>query len=101
MALRSALFFGENMEPAKVAVRCWSHARALMQRLEDKVEARDITERFEGKQASNVAGFAIARVHRSRTLSQSYGLSGMDLVHLPQEAGGVHPMSASTNIFQV
>ena len=89
------------MKPAKVAVRCWSHAGALMQRLEDKVEARGITQRFEVAQASNISGFAIARGYSALgALSESYG-GGMDLIHLPQEAGNVHSMSASTSIFPV
>ena len=70
-----------------------------MQRLEDKVEARDITQRFEVVQASNISGFAIARgCSALDDLSESYG-GGMDLIHLPQEAGDA--MSASTSIFQV
>ena len=72
-----------------------------MQCLENKVEARGITQRFEVAQASNISGFAITRGYSALdTLSKSYG-GGMDLIHLPQEAGDVHPMSASTSIFQV
>ena len=65
-----------------------------MQRLEDKVEARDIAQRLEVAQTSHISGFAIG------ALSESYG-GGMDLIHLPQEAGNVHSMSASTSIFPV
>ena len=50
-------------------------------------------------QASNISGFAIARECSALdALSESYG-SGVDLIHLPQEAGDA--MSASTSIVQV
>ena len=69
------MFCGENMKPAKVAVRCWSHAGALMQCLEDKVEARDIAQRFEVTQAPNISGFAITMGYSALdAVSESYGL---------------------------
>ena len=52
--LRSSLFFGENVLPAKVVVRCWIHAS--VQRAMSK---REISQGFELTQASNISGFTL------------------------------------------
>ena len=45
------MFFGENMAAAQVRFVCWSHAGVLMERIDSKIEARDIAQGIEVTQA--------------------------------------------------